>query len=437
MYNLIAIASIVMPAHYAQQYVSTAPHKLHHLKSLNDIDTNNVQKYYTADNYRFDGNGAMSALSWVSGSFKKNIQYTILTASPMYDSIHGQFKTTYWYAYAYDTTVRKSINRAKAEKAIEDFIMSVRRKYDDFKPKEHIYFEVLRPSVEYHNYQTIITAASPYSAEHPMVILKPIFTPFSQRSGNSLLYTCLSLLIGATAFFWMVFFPSVRVSALRRYKAGTDKDNTEMQRFFSYLIPGRNGLYATPIIIWCCILLQMMILTAHGITALGPENMVLFGGNYLYGLLQGEMWRLITYMFLHGDLYHLFSNMLFLGIAGAALEPLIRSWAFVAAYFFTGIAAGIISAGAHLHDVSAGASGAIFGLYGTMLGLLIMKHIPKRMRRKYRGILWLYAGSGLAMSFQGNVDAPAHLGGLLIGIVFGIMYAVVARNFFTNREVAY
>lgn len=439
LYNLIAIATIFMPVYYGQQYISTAPHKLHHLKSLNDIDTNNVQKYYTIDNYGFENNGALSSLSWVSGSFKKNIQYKLLTATPAYDTIHPKFKVTYWYTYEYDTVVGKTRNRAKIDTALYNFVENVRKKYDDFNPKQHVYLEALRPSTEYYNYATIIYAVSPYSAEHPMVILKPVYTPFNQRSGNSLLFTILSFLIGITAVFWMVFFPSVRLSALRKFRAGYLSGENILKHFFSYLIPGRNGLYATPIIIWCCIILQTMIWMAHGITALGPENMVLFGGNYLYGLIQGEIWRLITYMFLHADLYHLLSNMLYLGIAGAALEPLMKSWSFVAAYLFTGIAAGIISAGANLYDVSAGASGAIFGLYGTMLGLLIMKHIPKRMRTKYTGILWLYAFTGLSMSFQGNVDAAAHIGGLLIGILFGIMYAVIVRNFSAdhNRQAAY
>lgn len=439
LYNLAAVIAISMPVYYAQQYVSTAPHRLYHLKSVNDIDTNNVQKYYTIDNYAFDDNGAMSALSWVSGSFKKNIQYSILTATPFYDSIQPKFKVTYWYAYPHDTVLHKSRNIKKTEEAITDFVTNVRNLHDVFKPRKYVYLEALRPSVEYHNYRFIIYEASPYSAQHKMVIFRPVYTPFSERSGHSLLYTGLSLLIGCFTFFWMIFFPSVRLSAYRRYMTGTDKKSGEIAQFFSYLIPGKNGLYVTPVLIWCCILLQMMILMAHGIYALGPENMVLFGGNYLYGLVHGELWRLITYMFLHADMYHLFSNMLCLGIAGAALEPLIRSGAFLGAYFFTGFAAGIISAGAHIHDVSAGASGAIFGLYGTMLGLLLVKYIPKRERWKYSGLLWLYAGSGLVLSFQGNVDAPAHIGGLITGLAFGAVYGAVARDNTPriNRREAY
>ena len=159
-----------MPVYYGQQYISTAPHKLHHLKSLNDIDTNNVQKYYTIDNYGFENNGALSSLSWVSGSFKKNIQYKLLTATPAYDTIHPKFKVTYWYTYEYDTVVGKTRNRAKIDTALYNFVENVRKKYDDFNPKQHVYLEALRPSTEYYNYATIIYAVAPYSAEHPMAV---------------------------------------------------------------------------------------------------------------------------------------------------------------------------------------------------------------------------------------------------------------------------
>ncbi|MBL7682667.1 MAG: rhomboid family intramembrane serine protease [Flavipsychrobacter sp.] len=435
-YNLAAIIAITIPVYHAQQYIATAPYKLHNINSLNDIDTNNVQKYYTIKNYKFDtNNGVMSALSWVSGGFRKNIEYSLLTATPVYDSIHPKFKVTYWYAYPFDTVVKKSTNRKKTETALTKFITDVRNNYDYFNPGEHQYFEVLRPSNEYYAYSTIIYTASTYARNHPAVILKPVFTPFNQRSGHSLLFTAISLFISTTTFFLMIFFPGVRLSAWRRFRAGTDGDSNELQHFLSYLVPGQNGLYVTPVIIWCCIILQMMIIIAHGLTALGSESIVLFGGNYLFGLIHGELWRLVTYMFLHADLYHLFSNMLFLGIAGAALEPLIRSWWLLGAYLFTGVAAGIASAFSNIYDVSTGASGAIFGLYGTMFGLLLMKYLPKRQRKKYSGLVWLYAGGGLIMSFQGNVDYVAHIGGLIAGIMFGIAYALIQTKLVLGNDM--
>lgn len=106
------------------------------------------------------------------------------------------------------------------------------------------------------------------------------------------------------------------------------------------------------------------------------------------------------------------------------------------AYLFTGVAAGIASAFSNIYDVSTGASGAIFGLYGTMFGLLLMKYLPKRQRKKYSGLVWLYAGGGLIMSFQGNVDYVAHIGGLIAGIMFGIAYALIQTKLVLGNDTA-
>ncbi len=142
-----------------------------------------------------------------------------------------------------------------------------------------------------------------------------------------------------------------------------------------------------------------------------------------------NLWTLITSMFMHANLTHLFVNMLSLFFIGSFVEKLIGKKRFIIFYFAAGIAAGLlfilISAltGIDVNTFAVGASGAIFGLGGLLavltpkLPVLVFFIIPMPMWLAMiflLGILWLLSFAiGLPI---GNI---AHLGGLLAGIGYG------------------
>src|SRR5258708_17824636 len=92
-----------------------------------------------------------------------------------------------------------------------------------------------------------------------------------------------------------------------------------------------------------------------------------FGANFGPFTLSGQWWRLLTYMFLHGDLMHIAFNMWCLWDLGALCESLYGRSTFAAIYLITGIAAGLASVAWNPGVLSVGASGAIFGLAGALI----------------------------------------------------------------------
>lgn len=129
---------------------------------------------------------------------------------------------------------------------------------------------------------------------------------------------------------------------------------------------------------------------------------------------QGEYYRLVTAMFLHGGLMHIAFNMLILWQLGSMLEPYLGRKTFLSLYFIAGVAGGIASI--LLNNpmtVSVGASGAIFGLMGAYAVL------ARRMSRPDTQILVLI-GINLVIGFLvPNIDWHAHVGGLIAGAIFG------------------
>ena len=130
----------------------------------------------------------------------------------------------------------------------------------------------------------------------------------------------------------------------------------------SLFIPSK-GYTVTPVLIWVNIAV-FVAMVISGVNFLEPDtqSLVKWGANFRPATLQNEWWRLITNVFLHIGLLHLLLNMYALMYIGLLLEPYLGKLRFLTAYLLTGIAASTASLWFHDQTVSAGASGAIFGM---------------------------------------------------------------------------
>ena len=144
----------------------------------------------------------------------------------------------------------------------------------------------------------------------------------------------------------------------------------------------------------------------------------------------GEYGRIFWSMFLHADSSHLFSNMIILLFMGAMIEKEIGHVPFAGIYLASGVGGNLLSlAGKIVSDdwaVSLGASGAIFGLDGLLLALVLLS------RKKMENVTPLRVMLMICMSLYsgftgGNVDNMAHIGGLLVGFVLGVFLSIYIR----------
>ncbi len=153
--------------------------------------------------------------------------------------------------------------------------------------------------------------------------------------------------------------------------------------------------------------------------------MIRVGGMYAPAILEnGQWWRLLTCIFLHFDISHLFHNMLILYFLGKWVEEALGSARYAAVYLGSGILGAILSLWGSLSSgeayVSAGASGAIYGLMGA-LAVIILVH-----RGRYRGLsLQRMAFMILLCIYQSvssiGVDNMGHMGGLLSGAALTLL----------------
>jgi rhomboid protease GluP len=153
-----------------------------------------------------------------------------------------------------------------------------------------------------------------------------------------------------------------------------------------------------------------------------------YGASNAAATTNGEWWRLITCMFLHFGAVHLALNMWALFQIGHFVEKLLGRALFTLTYFAAGISGGLLSLVWHGDKVwSAGASGAIFGIYGALLGYMIREKqaLPRAVFQPLLKSTLLFAGYNLLYGFaHPGIDNAAHIGGLLSGILFGSICAM-------------
>lgn len=194
------------------------------------------------------------------------------------------------------------------------------------------------------------------------------------------------------------------------------------QEKFGALVPSKTYLI-TPILIYLNILV-FICMVVRGISPITPDTQSLlrWGGNFRPLAKNGEWWRLLTYMFLHGGILHLVMNAYALLYIGMFLEPLLGRFRFASAYIMTGICGGLMSIIIHPFTVGVGASGAIFGLYGIFLAMLTTDYIERTARNTLLKNILFFVLYNLLFGLKGNIDNAAHIGGLLSGIIIGYIY---------------
>jgi membrane associated rhomboid family serine protease len=158
---------------------------------------------------------------------------------------------------------------------------------------------------------------------------------------------------------------------------------------------------------------------------------VALGANYGPFTLSGEWWRLITYMFIHGGIFHILINMWCLWSFGDLCESLYGRWTYLGVYLVTGIAGGLASAAWNPGVWSVGASGALFGLTGALIASIYLGEfsISAVSTAGILSSLIFWGAFSLIFGFiSPEIDNGCHVGGLLSGLALGAVIAKFAPH---------
>lgn len=203
-----------------------------------------------------------------------------------------------------------------------------------------------------------------------------------------------------------------------------------------YLVWPQHGYTVTPVLTWLNVfyfaftVLFSIFYFKHFLANLnGPlepemivekanQLMLNLGVNNRKLVLDGQYWRLVSYQFMHASILHLFFNMYALVYLGLMIENKLGWRKFLFIYLLSGICGGLLSMIFHQEGIMMGASGAIMGLYGAFVALLLNRAYEKNATKALListliiVVLLLINGS-----LSNKTDNACHIGGVIAGFI--------------------
>ena len=181
----------------------------------------------------------------------------------------------------------------------------------------------------------------------------------------------------------------------------------------------------------------LMVVTGHGgFFEPDQKQMLLWGAGWGPLTTHGQSWRLFTEMFVHFGIIHIGMNMYVLWQGGLLIERLFGNFPYLVIYIFSGLTGSFLSLYAHPLSLTAGASGAVFGVYGALLGYLAVQRVaipPPILNSLFRSVgLFVIYNLAFGFALRNVVDMYAHGGGLGGGFLLG---ALLSRKLVRNANL--
>ena len=373
-----------------------------------------IKSYFVDDGYLNS-----KSESNVSGKYGQNLKFNFyFVAAVLKDSLEEPKNDLpeFWFVHQFSETIN---NRISGKERVAEYIKfreKCNRDLEDFDFYKNSYFLRVSTSDEKKIYDDLILNVVENPQNKKLILLSPSNGNFID-DGKSILYWFFKILgIGILIILVALLFPKYQKN--QRKKKEEEDDFIFSTRLF---IPTKEFLI-TPILVDVNILV-FIVLALLGVNPFYPrtEDLIKFGA-LNSDLFNGEYWRIISSMFMHGGIAHLIMNIIVLGIVGYLSENTFGKSRFTVIYFLSGIVAGLFTL--FWHDgniVAVGASGAIFGLIGANAMLLILQNNYKETK----GPLLLTFGYLLVSVIIGlisNADNAAHLSGFVSGMIISVLF---------------
>ncbi|MBB6239760.1 membrane associated rhomboid family serine protease [Pedobacter sp. AK013] len=430
---MIILIALSIPNVIAQNYLPKVTGKLTLLFSINEIDQHKPSKYYTLKKFNIDKNNiGVNTSVEVSGRNNENFNIYIFVVLPIIDKDVKNDECKAFLGVKYSKHISNRLTPAEKQENYETLLSTSQYDVEHNSFNEFRYLEQVGNSSDKDGYKAAILHCIKYDrSTAPVLIARK--EPFEDRLGNQSNWIFISFGILSIIWLIMVLIPKIDRPALRAFESGTPIKNDDLIEFLRFLQP-KNGFYLTPILVFINILLFLtMVISGLGFINFATTDLLTWGANFGPFVKNGEWWRLITNTFLHGGIMHILTNMIGLIFLGFILEMRLGKIRFLLSYLFTGIMASLASIWWNPSIVSVGASGAIFGLSGIFLALLVSKFYDENFTKSFLIGTLIFIGYNLFYGLTGGIDNAAHIGGLISGFILGLIFRFTLEKPVTKK----
>jgi rhomboid protease GluP len=422
LYLIVAVATMAAPTIQGQMYLSKATASITRLGEIPEIRRSPTTRYYSVERpcLRREGHQFHWAAE-TTGRHSEYLTHTITVAVPFCSEAGSTAAEAApaWLGITFSKSIHQAYPEDEKERTARAFVKESDSAFKAMDLGAFTYLELVGAGAKRRSFETAIQKSADRTPSP--IILVPHHDVFDERAGNLDEWALGTFGAGSALWLLMLLFPGVHTGRLRHLVNGTKEAEPKRPFWRAFLVPNRHTFGTLSLGYLNLMVFMGMVFGGLGIFRFHVGDLVSWGA-LARPLLHGPgLLRLVTSQFVHGGLIHIVNNLYGLLFAGIMLESVIGGRRLLVAYLVAGTVGGIASVLVHPATVTVGASGAIFGLFGVLFGLLLLKDERVLPARKF---LLINAGIYVALNlFLGavspGVDNAAHVGGLLAGVLMG------------------
>ena len=393
-----------------QKYLDTATGKLREVSSVRALEKTEEARYYRLEKFYVvpSQRGAYTDFRVLGKQPRLNLDTYVVT--PLVDDTSaGSGKTArVWYATSFREEVTNTLSDKEIEAEKGTFLDFCNREMDKYNFYTQDHFERLPHSEERNYYLKAIVSQTQQDTDN-CIILKPVMEQYEDRSGQKLLWAFLFL--GGGIAFLMLWLLGSNIDEAERLRQleGNKSRLTELLESVQVIIP-RPPYFSIKLLagLHVLVFLLLLMLGNHPIS-MNHEELLAWGAHRRPEVVSGAWWRLLTSIFLQNGLLRLLIDVSALLIAGMFLEPFSGKKKFLIIYLVAGICGCVTSILWQADTVSAGATGAVSGIFGALFAWKVSGKYPEL---EWKILLIMIA---VYLFFSFGTDYAMMIGGFLGG----------------------
>ena len=430
LYHMAAVAVVAAPVVIAQGYVRTATGDLTHVDDADRIATSPSSKFYTADHVCMHLIRPVSKpFVTVSGRHNETLNFDLYVIAHICSN-RGAYvhEERVWIGSHYHRNITNSMANSAKEEAFKSFVRESLDAFNAEDPEKYRFLENLGHNLDRKRFEKTLQEYA-YNQPAPVILIGHT-EAFEERTGSRLKWALIAFPCLSVVWLGLVMIPALDRSAKGSESKQTPPGVSTLDSSWRNIVLPRRVNYGLPILIDInVIMFIVMAMSGLGVVSFDRDDLLAWGANFRPLIHGFGALRLVTSQFVHGGLIHLVGNLYGLLLAGLFLIPVVTNARLIACYLLCGLGGSLASLLAHPATVSIGASGAIFGLFGILLTLLLLN--DARFTQVRSAILLnagIFVGFNLLIGAgTPGIDNAAHLGGLAVGTALGVGLFLVRR----------
>lgn len=416
---------------FSQHYLTTATGKLQVLNNIHEMDDFEKVRYYRINEFEVAPEHAGVRVDFrTSGKRNEHLNIDIFFVCPILRTANEELSNAMfnWYGIKFHEQISNQLDEDEKEAKYEAFFDECVDEYEHYDFHDLDHFQRQPTSADRDNFLLAIKNRIVEEPDERYAVLIPVKEAYEDRNGNKFAWIFGSFGIGTALLMLLLLWPGIDEKEMERHLAGKKPKEDELRDMLLYLIPRGDHLVTSIILDLNILVFVVMVLFGVHIISPNGHELLEWGANRRAETLSGDWWRLFTSMFLHGGIMHLLLNIYGLGLAAIFIEPVLGRRNYALLYILSGLCGSLASIWWYPNTISVGASGAIFGLYGAILSLLLTDAFPKGGKQGMLVMFGIYVAINLLMGLTGGIDNAAHIGGLLSGAVFGFVFYTLSKR---------